>query len=137
MPKHDIKTLAGRLAYAMELRGFGGRGGQTALAKRTGIKQPSIHDILKGNTRELQARTLIKLADALQIHGRWLADGRPPIDKLSHVKPLTAGQEEEAENLLDGYYNAPEATREIVYNDLLAKYMTKNQKKDTGERGSE
>ena len=64
-----METLAKRLKYARELRGWT----QTQLAKESGVKQSDISKIERGDT--LKPTGLIALARTLQVAPEWLDSG--------------------------------------------------------------
>jgi transcriptional regulator with XRE-family HTH domain len=45
------------------------------LAKRAGIKQPSLSELETGETKEISGPTLIGLAKALEVNPGWLLNG--------------------------------------------------------------
>lgn len=63
-------TLAERLIHAMQLRGNMTQG---ALAKASGISQPSIWRLLKGQAKG--TKKLVDIANALNVNADWLANG--------------------------------------------------------------
>jgi transcriptional regulator with XRE-family HTH domain len=80
----NIQNIAGRLDAAMQARKVKT---QTRLAKLSGIPQPTIARILKGGGRQgPETETLRSLANALQVHLRWLQEGLGPMD-LSDEAP--------------------------------------------------
>lgn len=76
----------------------------------------------------MKAATMVKLSAALQVHGTWLATGRPPIEKLSQITNFPKDRDEEISDLVEGYANAPAEVQAIVY-DILGKYMSRNKQK--------
>lgn len=63
-------TLAERLNIAMQLRGNMTQG---ALAKASGISQPTIWRLIKGEAKG--TKKLVDIANALNVNAEWLANG--------------------------------------------------------------
>jgi DNA-binding phage protein len=75
MTKSDVGDRLNELMQAHPL--YRARGGQTALAKKTGIPQPTINRIL-GKKSDPEMGTLSKLAVEFGVTTEWLATGREP-----------------------------------------------------------
>lgn len=78
------KTLAERLAYAMQERGIS----QGALAKATGVAQPTIWRLVKGEAKG--STRLVDIARALSISVEWLANGTGSMqaeEKMTYPQP--------------------------------------------------
>lgn len=65
-------TLGDRLRYLLEVRGYS----QVALAKKIGITQAAISNLVTDNSRKPSAPTLLKLAAALQANPDWILTGQ-------------------------------------------------------------
>lgn len=68
-------NIAERIDLLMKLRGIPS---QSALARASGVPQPTINRLLKGTTANPDLPTLQKLAIALSSNTTWLADGVGP-----------------------------------------------------------
>ncbi len=68
-------NISDRLDLLMKLRNIGS---QSALARSSGVPQPTINRILKGTTSSPDVPTLQKLATALESNVNWLAEGLGP-----------------------------------------------------------
>ncbi|MEA5104721.1 helix-turn-helix domain-containing protein [Pantoea sp. S18] len=78
------KTLAERLAYAMNERGIS----QGALAKASGVAQPTIWRLVKGEAKG--STRLVDIARALSISVEWLANGTGSMvsdEKMTYPHP--------------------------------------------------
>ncbi len=70
----DLKTLAERLKYAMEvlppkkIKGVD-------LARAVGVKPPSVSDWLSGKSKTMEGENLLKAAKFLGVNPNWLATG--------------------------------------------------------------
>lgn len=74
----SIEKIGARLDAAMKARNVKT---QTRLATLSGVPQPTIARILKGGGRQgPETETLRPLANALQVHLRWLQEGLGPMD---------------------------------------------------------
>ena len=83
---------------------------QIPFAKAVGISQSKLNDIENGKTSptNLRADTLLKLADYLKLHPRYLLTGRGP-------QEWSAADSEQEERLLSAFRElGPEARAEIV-----------------------
>ncbi|HCQ9885968.1 TPA: helix-turn-helix transcriptional regulator [Acinetobacter baumannii] len=80
----DLKTLADRLRYAMEvlppkkIKGVD-------LARAVGVKPPSVSDWLSGKSKTMEGENLLKAAKFLGVNPVWLATGKNE-STLSHEK---------------------------------------------------
>ena len=64
-------SLGDRLRYLLEIRGYS----QVALAKKIGITQAAISNLVTDSSRKPSAPTLLKLAAALQANPDWILTG--------------------------------------------------------------
>ncbi|RAH37799.1 LexA family transcriptional regulator [Halomonas sp. SL1] len=67
-------TIAGRLKKIMEEQGVG----ENELARRAGVTQPTIHRILKGESKSPRITNLEKISNALGITTTYLTQGELP-----------------------------------------------------------
>lgn len=67
------ETLADRLNEAMNLAGMS----QGALAKASGIAQPTIWRLVSGNARG--STKIVEIANALGVRSEWLSTGNGPM----------------------------------------------------------
>lgn len=88
-----ISGLGGRLREARKLRRFS----QLALAKATGLKQPSISELESGETKEISGPTLIAVCAALRIRPEWLVTGKGSMEPGSEVAPGLVFRVDEAQ----------------------------------------
>ena len=65
-------TLADRIKDARIRAGLS----QAELARRSGISQPSLHDLESGKSKTARSTTLVHLAEALGQTPEWLAGGK-------------------------------------------------------------
>ena len=65
-------SIGDRLRFLLEARGYT----QVELAKKCGITQAAISNIITDSTRKPSAPTLLKLAAALQCNPQWILDGK-------------------------------------------------------------
>lgn len=92
------KTLAERLAYAMNQRGVS----QGALAKASGIAQPTIWRLVNGQAKG--STRLVDIAKALTVSAEWLASGSgsmEPEEKMTYPQPP------KGEMVLGGVFSVP------------------------------
>lgn len=75
MKEQDVGDRLNDLMQAHPL--YRGRGGQSALGKKTGVPQPTINRIL-GKKSVPEMATLAKLAAEFDVTTDWLLTGRPP-----------------------------------------------------------
>lgn len=83
-----------RLQHARKLRGMT----QVELAKAAGVKQASISDLERGESKSFRGATLVAVAQALKVRPDWLATGRGMMD--GHQPPLPVEAERVARNWL-------------------------------------
>jgi hypothetical protein len=69
------ETYAERLRWAMDRGGYGGIGGQTALAKAIGVSSQSINQVVAGGAKSLSTMAHCRASQLLQVNPLWLADG--------------------------------------------------------------
>ncbi|HBL9527054.1 TPA: helix-turn-helix transcriptional regulator, partial [Salmonella enterica subsp. enterica serovar Kentucky] len=69
------ETLSDRLNKAMELAGMS----QGALAKASGVAQPTIWRLTSGNARG--STKIVEIANALGVNSEWLSTGIGPMKK--------------------------------------------------------
>jgi len=72
--KENLNTLGGRLRHARVRLGLS----QSELARRTGVKQPSINQLEKGGTKNTVYSAT--LASALRVRALWLERGIGPME---------------------------------------------------------
>ncbi len=65
-------TIGDRLRFLLEVRGYT----QVEIAKKIGITQAAISNIVTDSSRKPSAPTLLKLAAALQANPQWILDGQ-------------------------------------------------------------
>jgi transcriptional regulator with XRE-family HTH domain len=83
MKEDDVGDRLNELMQANPL--YRGRGGQSALGKKTGVPQPTINRILgKKSTPEMG--TLAKLAHEFNVTTDWLLTGREPKHSIDYVQ---------------------------------------------------
>jgi transcriptional regulator with XRE-family HTH domain len=83
MARHDIGM---RLRHARKLRGLT----QQELAKRSSVKQASISDLERGESKSFRGTTLVSLAQTLQVNPDWLGQGKGQMDRLDDPLPPEA-----------------------------------------------
>lgn len=71
-----MSTLSERLQQALRRSGIS----QAELARRCGVKQPSVHGWLSGKAKFLRGENLLKAASVLGVSEDWLATGRGAMD---------------------------------------------------------
>jgi phage repressor protein C with HTH and peptisase S24 domain len=78
-------TISSRLDQAMQAAGIVS---QSALARASGIPQPTINRILKGSGKKgPEMNTLITLAEACNVATQWLMDGTGPMERTPPAEP--------------------------------------------------
>lgn len=92
------KTLAERLAKAMQERGMS----QGALAKATGVAQPTIWRLVKGEAKG--STRLVDIARALSVSVEWLANGS---GSMQAEEKMTYPHPPENEMTLGGVFAVP------------------------------
>ncbi|MDC5305527.1 XRE family transcriptional regulator [Acinetobacter baumannii] len=70
----DLKTLADRLRYAMEVLPSKKIKG-VDLARAVGVKPPSVSDWLSGKSKTMEGENLLKASKFLGVNPNWLASG--------------------------------------------------------------
>ena len=77
----DLKTFSERLSYIIESKSL------TAyqISVKTGIAESTLHRLISGQTKKIQANTCKTLADFLEINDEWLRSGEG--DMLLNGKP--------------------------------------------------
>lgn len=75
-----------RLRHARKLRELT----QDELAKASGIKQASISDLERGESRSFRGTTLVSLAQSLKVNPAWLAEGKGAMDGTEPPLPPEA-----------------------------------------------
>lgn len=70
----ELKTLAERLKYAMEILPPKKIKG-VELARAVGVKPPSVSDWLSGKSKKMEGENLLKAAKFLGVNASWLASG--------------------------------------------------------------
>lgn len=84
-----MTTIAERLDQAMQAAGFTS---QSALARASGVPQPTINRILKGGGKAgPETTTLVKLADACNVSFIWLQSGTAAMAADTYVQLLESG----------------------------------------------
>lgn len=71
-----MDTFGKRIRSARKLR----RMNQVELAKKAGIRQPTLSDIETGETKMLEGGTLIALSGALEVRPEWIMSGQLPME---------------------------------------------------------
>lgn len=71
---NDLKTLAERLRYAMEVLPLKKIKG-VDLARAVGVKPPSVSDWLSGKSKTMEGENLLKASKFLGVNPNWLASG--------------------------------------------------------------
>mgnify|MGYP001602930571 CR=1 FL=1 len=66
-----------RLRYARRLRKLT----QVKLAQLSGVKQASISDLERGESKSFRGSTLVSIASSLRVNPEWLAHGKGPMDR--------------------------------------------------------
>lgn len=81
-------TISTRLDQAMQAAGIES---QSALARASGVPQPTINRILKGNGKKgPETGTITALAQACNVSTQWLTDGTGPMARASAEQPPEA-----------------------------------------------
>jgi len=92
------KTLAERLAKAMNERGVS----QGALAKASGVAQPTIWRLVKGEAKG--STRLVDIANALKVSVEWLANGT---GSMEAEQKMTYPQPPDSQMMLGGVFAVP------------------------------
>ena len=78
-------TISARLDQAMQAAGIPS---QSALARASGIPQPTINRILKNTGKKgPETNTLVQLAQACNVSAQWLMDGTGPMERSAKEEP--------------------------------------------------
>lgn len=106
-------SLGDRLRYLLEVRGYS----QVALAKKIGITQAAISNLVTDSSRKPSAPTLLKLAAALQANPDWILTGQgDPFE----INVISRKAEKE---LLEAFRNMDQQSQAAIV--AAAKAMTK------------
>ena len=106
-------SIGDRLRYLIEVRKYT----QVELAKKIGVTQAAISNLVTDSSRKPSAPTLLKLAAALQANPDWIMTGQGEPFEMNIV-----GKRSERE-LLEAYRNMdPQAQAALI---AAAKAMTK------------
>lgn len=72
-----MRDTAMRLRHARKARSLT----QVKLASISGVKQSSISDLERGESKSFRGSTLVSLAKALQVSPEWLANGKGTMER--------------------------------------------------------
>ncbi len=72
-----MSEAATRLRYARKLRKLS----QVQLAQKAGVKQASISDLERGESKSFRGNTLVSVATALKVNPEWLAHGKGSMER--------------------------------------------------------
>lgn len=75
-----------RLRHARKLRGLT----QVELARSSGVKQASISDLERGESKSFRGTTLVALAQTLQVNPDWLSQGKGLMHRTDDPLPPEA-----------------------------------------------
>jgi transcriptional regulator with XRE-family HTH domain len=75
-----------RLRHARKVRGLT----QVQLAKGSGVKQASISDLERGESKSFRGTTLVSIAQTLKVRPDWLATGKGQMDGTEPPLPIEA-----------------------------------------------
>src|SRR5688572_1474355 len=78
-----MRDMSMRLRYARKERNLT----QVELARLSGVKQASVSDLERGESKSFRGTTLLSLARALNVSPEWLSHGRGPMERRD--TPLT------------------------------------------------
>ena len=78
-----MRDTAMRLRHARKQRGLT----QVKLAQLSGVKQASISDLERGESKSFRGSTLMSLAKSLNVSPEWLSHGKGPMERRD--VPLT------------------------------------------------
>lgn len=70
------RDIAVRLRHVRRLRGLS----QQKLAEKSGVKQASISDLERGESKSFRGTTLVSIAQTLKVNPEWLASGKGLMD---------------------------------------------------------
>lgn len=111
-------ALSERMRMALSASGLT----QAELARRVGVRQPSVNDWLSGKTKILKAATALKVATALRVDPAWLlwGDGQGPVSgEYSSGHPPLPSLEAALKTMLDAIHSCPARHKEEVRQLLL------------------
>lgn len=77
-----MSTLSERLREAMDDANIG----QSELARRCNVKQPSVSGWLSGKSKFLRGENLLSAAEVLNVRDEWLATGRGPKERSEMLR---------------------------------------------------
>ena len=77
MDTHGMRDIGMRLRHARKLRGLT----QVKLASLSGVKQASVSDLERGESKSYRGNTLVQLARALNVSPEWLSHGRGSMER--------------------------------------------------------
>lgn len=80
------RDIGVRLRHARKVRGLT----QVELAKASGVKQASISDLERGESKSFRGTTLVSIAQTLKVRPDWLANGRGQMDGAEPPLPIEA-----------------------------------------------
>ena len=80
---HGMRDISMRLRYARKERSLT----QVKLAQLSGVKQASVSDLERGESKSFRGTTLLALARALNVSPEWLSHGKGPMERRD--TPLT------------------------------------------------
>ena len=72
-----MKEIGLRLRYARKHRGLT----QVELAQKAGVKQASISDLERGESKSFRGVTLVSVARVLNVRAEWLSQGKGPMER--------------------------------------------------------
>jgi transcriptional regulator with XRE-family HTH domain len=72
-----MKEIGLRLRYARKLRKLT----QEELAKRAGVKQASVSDLERGESKSFRGVTLVSIARVLNVRAEWLSQGKGAMER--------------------------------------------------------
>lgn len=70
--------IGDRIFSEMTARGWS----EGELARQAGLKQPTVHRIISGESKSPKRENIEKIAKALRVHSKWLWDGGPRPDLI-------------------------------------------------------
>lgn len=105
-----VRDTAMRLRHARKHRGLT----QVKLAQLSGVKQASISDLERGESKSFRGTTLVSLAKALNVSPEWLSEGRGSMERRD--VPLS----DEAITIAQAWQRLTPELRENVAKMILA-----------------
>jgi transcriptional regulator with XRE-family HTH domain len=72
-----MRDIGLRLRHARKLRKLT----QVELAKRAGVKQASVSDLERGESKSFRGATLVSIARVLNVRAEWLSHGKVPMER--------------------------------------------------------